>query len=634
MNRFFTYIFLLTISFPAFSQKESLVSFQHHPGMNALTNADFLQKKANRRIASLSLPFFDDFYQNEIYPNPGLWQDNFVFINTTYPKETITVGVATFDGTDARGKPYNVNANPNLSLAADKLTSNPIDLSGLNSSSNVFLSFYYLQSDFGETPRAPNDLLTVQFLDTSGNWNIVWQKTADAVLNMRQVFLKVDSIYLNGNFQFRFQSFGNVTGANDIWHVDYVKLDKNRDTAAERNIKEMAYEFLPPSMLKNYYAMPYNQFDTTDLADTVRLLVRNNFINATTDIVDFYDATVVNTATNIVSFNGPSRDFGPLSVNEIKYPKFNIPTDIIGDTVTIKVDYFYNVSAEAGEPAKVQANNAVTHNQLFSNFFAYDDGTPERGYWLQDESDYVMAVKYWLRKPDTIQAVKLQLFPVRADNTLAKFSICIWKNFTLRSVYNAADMIYQQSNLKLSDLIAEYGVDTLNGYYYAPIKPQFVKNGASFPLILSDSFAIGLIVETPNSLTVGFDRNNNKSFYNYFLEKENNKWSRSTLPGTMIINLVTGKSLPGYLTPVKEIKTPKYEVKIFPNPTRDQLFVEGITEKSLIEIFSINGSLIQQSQLSQSNYISVNELPAATYIIKITNLMTNQTGTSKFIKSE
>ncbi|HNY56122.1 MAG TPA: hypothetical protein PKI86_10860, partial [Chitinophagales bacterium] len=106
MNRFFTYIFLLTISFPAFSQKESLVSFQHHPGMNALTNADFLQKKANRRIASLSLPFFDDFYQNEIYPNPGLWQDNFVFINTTYPKETITVGVATFDGTDARGKPY------------------------------------------------------------------------------------------------------------------------------------------------------------------------------------------------------------------------------------------------------------------------------------------------------------------------------------------------------------------------------------------------------------------------------------------------------------------------------------------------------------------------------------------------
>ena len=388
MNRFFTYIFLLTISLPAFSQKESLVSIQHHPGMNALTNADFLQKKANRRIASLSLPFFDDFYQNEIYPNPGLWQDNFVFINTTYPKETITVGVATFDGTDASGKPYNVNANPNLSLAADKLTSNPIDLSGLNSSSNVFLSFYYLQSDFGETPRAPNDLLTVQFLDTSGNWNIVWQKTADAVLNMRQVFLKVDSIYLNGNFQFRFQSFGNVTGANDIWHVDYVKLDKNRDTAAERNIKEMAYEFLPPSMLKNYYAMPYNQFDTTDLADTVRLLVRNNFINATTDIVDFYDATVVNTATNIVSFNGPSRDFGPLSVNEIKYPKFNIPTDLIGDTVTIKVDYFYNVSAEAGEPAKVQANNAVTHNQVFSNFFAYDDGTPERGYWLGDESGY------------------------------------------------------------------------------------------------------------------------------------------------------------------------------------------------------------------------------------------------------
>lgn len=634
MAKFYTYLFFSALFFSAFAQKESLISLQQHPKKNLISNLDFQKKKASKRITALSLPFFDDFYQNEIFPNPGLWQDNFVFINTTYPKEAVTVGVASFDGTDANGKPYNVNANPNVSLEADKLTSNPIDLDGLTSASNVFLSFYYLQSDFGERPVAPNDLLTVQFLDATGNWNTVWQTSADTVLRMRQVFLKVDSVYLNPSFQFRFLAFGNVTGANDIWHVDYVKIDKDRDTVAEKNIKEMAYEFLPPSLLKNYYVMPYHQFDSTDLKDTISLFVRNSFINATTDIVDFYEANVVNPPTNIASFSGPSRDFGPLTRNEIKYPKFNIPTDIIGDTITIKVDYRFDVSAEAGEPAKVLANNAVSHSQVFSNFYAYDDGTPERGYWLGDESDYRMAVKYWMRKPDTLQAIKMQLFPVRADNALARFSVCVWKNFGLRSVYNPNDLIYRQPNLKLQDLISEFGVDTLNGYYYAPLKPEFVLNGATFPLILSDTFAIGLIVDNPNSLTVGYDRNNNQSFFNYYVDVNSEKWTRSTFPGTMIINPIVGKGLPPYLTPVKETKSTRYDVKIYPNPVRDQLFIEGITENSLVELFALNGSLVKQFQLTQSGFISVNELPAATFVIKITNLKTNQTGVAKFVKSE
>ena len=634
MAKFYTYLFFSALFFSAFAQKESLISLQQHPKKNLISNLDFQKKKASKRITALSLPFFDDFYQNEIFPNPGLWQDNFVFINTTYPKEAVTVGVASFDGTDANGKPYNVNANPNVSLEADKLTSNPIDLDGLTSASNVFLSFYYLQSDFGERPVAPNDLLTVQFLDTTGNWNTVWQTSADTVLRMRQVFLKVDSVYLNPSFQFRFLAFGNVTGANDIWHVDYVKVDKDRDTAAEKNIKEMAYEFLPPSLLKNYYVMPYHQFDSTDLKDTISLFVRNSFINATTDIVDFYEANVVNPPTNIASFSGPSRDFGPLTRNEIKYPKFNIPTDIIGDTITIKIDYRFDVSAEAGEPAKVLANNAVSHSQVFSNFYAYDDGTPERGYWLGDESGYRMAVKYWMRKPDTLQAIKMQLFPVRADNALARFSVCVWKNFGLRSVYNPNDLIYRQPNLKLQDLISEFGVDTINGYYYAPLKPEFVLNGATFPLILSDTFAIGLIVDNPNSLTVGYDRNNNQSFFNYYVDVNSEKWTRSTFPGTMIINPVVGKGLPPYLTPVKETKSTRYDVKIYPNPARDQLFIEGITENSLVELFALNGSLVKQFQLAQSGFISVNELPAATFVIKITNLKTSQTGVAKFVKSE
>ncbi|MDB5227195.1 MAG: hypothetical protein JWN78_1388 [Bacteroidota bacterium] len=636
MKYCFTYILLILCASGVFAQKEATVPLQFHPKVNNASNAEFLLKKSHHRMASLTLPFFDDFYQKDIFPDPSLWQDNFVYINTTYPRYTVTVGVATFDGTDATGRPYS-NAL-NVKGPADKLTSNPIDLSGLTSDSSVFLSFFYLAGEYGESPTAPDDSFTVQFLDTAGNWNIMWKTTVtvDSLTGMRQVFLKVDSIYLNANFQFRFQSYGSLSGANDTWHIDYVKLDKNRDTAAETNIREMAYEFLPPSLLKNYYVMPYNQFDSTELADTVSVVVRNNFINATTDIVDFYEATVVNTGANIASFNGPSRDFFPLTENIISYPKFNIPSGLTDDTIIIKVDYHFDVSAEAGEPAKVLANNAVTHNQVFSNFFAYDDGSPERGYWVTGLDHYKMAVKYGMRNPDTLQAIKFQLFPVKGRDSLALFSMCIWKNFTRNTVYTENDLIYIQSNLKVQNLIREFGVDTLNGYYYVPIDPQFLVNGATFPLIMQDTFAIGLIVENQESLIVGFDRNNNRSQYNFFVDGVT-KWRESDLPGTMIINPVVGKTLPDYLrrlVPVKEIRGKDYNVKVYPNPARDQLFIEGIQDNSLVEIYTVNGSLVSQSELSSSGYINVRNLPSATYVIKITDRKTNQTGTSKFIKSE
>lgn len=639
MNKLILYTVLLVCAFNVYGQHESLTSLRYHPKMNAVTDAAFKIKKTTQRTTALTLPFFDDFYQQDIFPDPSLWQDNFVFINASYPKETVTVGVASFDGTDSKGIPYNNSGVP-VNGPADKLTSNPINLSGLTSTDNVYLSFYFLQGEYGESPSAPNDLFAVQFQDTSGNWNIVWQTTALDSAAMRQVFIKVDSAYLNSNFQFRFQAFGNLNGANDLWHLDYVKLDKNRDTIAEQNVKDMAYEFLPKSLLKNYYAMPYNQFDTTDLVDTISVFVKNNFINNTTDIVDYYSATVVNTSQNISAFTGPSRDFGPLTSNEIKYPKFNIPLNISGDTIVVKVDYHFDVSAEAGEPAKVLANNAVTHNQVFSNFFAYDDGTPERGYVVGDLKTgvgmdfYKMAVKYGLRHPDTLQAIKFQFFPVVPDNNLAVFSVCVWKNFSRNAVYNDNDLIYKQSNLKMEDLVKEYGVDTLNGYFYAPIKPDYVLHGTTYPLVLSDTFAVGLIVDNQLSLIVGFDRNNNRSPYNFYVEGNTNKWRQSTLPGTMIINPVMGKVLPGNLTPVKEIKLPKYEVKIYPNPTKDKLFIEGIKEKSTIEIYDIKGSLQTKTILTQSDFIDVRELPTGIYVIHLTNLSTQQIGTAKFIKSE
>src|SRR5690606_37405864 len=98
----------------------------------------------------ISLPFFDDFSQQYYYPDADKWEDNYVYINSNYAVNPISYGVATFDGLDSTGYPYNFN-NPTSHGVADYLTSKPIDLSSVTDS--VYLSFFFQPQGNGNRPE-------------------------------------------------------------------------------------------------------------------------------------------------------------------------------------------------------------------------------------------------------------------------------------------------------------------------------------------------------------------------------------------------------------------------------------------------------------------------------------------------
>jgi len=75
---------------------------------------------------TLSLPFFDDFSYDNVYPSSKLWLDKNVYVNNNFAKNPPTIGVATFDVLDENGQLY-TDANEYSSIA-DYLTSKPIDL--------------------------------------------------------------------------------------------------------------------------------------------------------------------------------------------------------------------------------------------------------------------------------------------------------------------------------------------------------------------------------------------------------------------------------------------------------------------------------------------------------------------------
>lgn len=628
-------LFLLTVN--SVLAQEALIFYPKNNKLNHSTNEQYKKQNTNKKIATLSLPFIEDFYQAEIYPNSSLWEDNFAYINQTFAISPVSIGVAILDGINPVGQAYSLLAN--AVGDADKLTSRQIDLSGLNDTDKVLMSFFYAFETLGEIPDINIDKLRLEFVDIDGNWVKVWENAPssanDSSAIFKQAFVKLDSIFLHANFQFRFINYGNLAGLNDIWAIDYIRIDKNRDSIIDAKVNDMAFQYPSPSLLKKYYAMPYSHFDSTHIKDSIELSIKNNFISPTTDIVDRYIAINVKNNDTLGTYNGPSRDYFPLTTNIVKYPLFSIPTNYTEDTVVIEINYSFKVSAEDSTNATITQNNHLIHQQVFSNYFAYDDGTPERGYWVEDSDNYRVAVAYNLTHPDTLRAIKMQFTPVKSDINNALFSVVVWKNVTLNS--STEQIIYKHDNLKIGDLVKEYGYDTINGYLYYNIREDFiVDNNYSFPLVLTDSFLVGLIVYNQNTLTIGFDKNNNKKGQNYFMHTRigwatANKWFKSDFDGSLIINPIFGKALQGYITPIVNHK--KYEIKVYPNPTHQYIYLSGITHNTQVDVLDLSGRVIQSFNTNIDKIINVENLQQGMYIIQAKNNITKEIGVVKFIKT-
>src|ERR1700727_1979288 len=121
------YLFLfILIPLSAFSQGHSdhLSPLGTNPALVKLTR----QNAANRitpppphPIKVLKLPFLDDFSKPSTFPDTAIWINGGVFTNYTYPTSPHTLGVATFDGVNSYGLPYDPSASAYGSYPADTL---------------------------------------------------------------------------------------------------------------------------------------------------------------------------------------------------------------------------------------------------------------------------------------------------------------------------------------------------------------------------------------------------------------------------------------------------------------------------------------------------------------------------------
>ena len=65
--------------------------------------------------------------------------------------------------------------------------------------------------------------------------------------------------YFHSDFQFRFQSFGRLSGPYDTWNLDYVYLNQGR-SVDDTSFPDRAITSPLTSLFSSYYAMPLKHF--------------------------------------------------------------------------------------------------------------------------------------------------------------------------------------------------------------------------------------------------------------------------------------------------------------------------------------------------------------------------------------
>ncbi|HEY4785842.1 MAG TPA: hypothetical protein VIH57_07325, partial [Bacteroidales bacterium] len=234
---------------------------------------------------SIGLPFVDDFSTTMVYPDPLLWKDKEVYINSTYPVNPVSIGVATFDDLDQNGYVYK-NASPSP-FYADTLTSRPFKLNFKSVPRNdFFFSFFYQPQGIGDKPEKEDSLMVEFYSPDSSRWTKVWSAPGDSVRPFKQVIIQVDKEYQKNGFQFRFRNIASIDSSDvpgingdvDQWNIDYVKLDTSR-SAGDSILHDIAFVQPMTSLLKTFQSMPWNQYTLafrTENKPTIDVTYRNN----------------------------------------------------------------------------------------------------------------------------------------------------------------------------------------------------------------------------------------------------------------------------------------------------------------------------------------------------------------------
>jgi hypothetical protein len=522
---------------------------------------------AARRVQALALPFFDDFTsQMEGRPNEQRWlTTGGALINNRFARRPPSKGVATFDGFKADGSSYGGISSIG---ATDSLTSQPIDLSGVSATDNVFLSFFWQAGTLQGPPVAATGSrpigLYVDFLDDAGNWREVSQiRSGGDTTNFRFRALPVNQAsYLHKAFQFRFRVFGYQYNGRDAWSIDYVRLDRNR-SATDSTFRDIALSQPLPSALQRYTAMPVEQFNQNpmqELNTRTRTTMNNLDPGPAPTPIDLTGTLEILPSGPTTQFLSSTRSLDP-GPNGQQQP---ITASLQGATVPVSATpklLRQRITLLTNETNSLTLfNDTLSRTTELSDYYAYDDGSAEATISLPTATTgppTFLATRYDLNKADQVRGIRIYPMRTALGRTI---TVNIWDD---------------SNNQPAATPKASQSVPLPTAL---PIGQTYVDVAFTTPVAVSGRFYAGYgQASTSQNIEIGLDLNNappnNFLFFNGFGSWRTFATATSKSPsGALMLRPLMG---PGPVTATAPSNLAA-AYNLFPNPSADGIVrVEG-----------------------------------------------------------
>lgn len=564
---------------------------------NALLEKGPIKQTSQQTTHRSGLPFIDDFCYEGPYPDPNLWVDQQAYINNTFSATPITQGMATLDGLNEFGRPY--FTNPNSVGYADSLTSQPIDISTYTPAQNLYFSFFYQPQGLGFAPEA-KDSLMLFFKNDQQQWIQVWKTRGSSIQGFRYVNLPLaDAQYFHNNFQFRFVNIASLDINNDTWNIDYIKLDANRTFIDSIN-QDVAFHLPPTSILYPYSAMPYRHFTANQNNEkaAVYSVDCNNLYpvswntNLYTQCKELTTQTILHT-DQFTGFNLPM--YGVASQN---FNSFNISYNLPGtyDALVLEQSYYYSKVNATDRTA----NDTIRRKLYFDNYFAYDDGSAEKSYFLSPAFNYPAktAVEFTLNIADSIRGLMVHFGSQLPSGQGKLFSLVLYKQLGGNGL--------NDSIIAQRDLNSLQYVQQINGFSsYAFHQPIYLQPGKYYIGITqpanfgSDSIYYGLDVNHHTNLQ--------KLSYNV-----NGQWLSSVTDGSLMMRPIVGLGFTP--TPVKSTAVESSSIHVYPNPSQNIIYIQSSANTIAYTITDISGQVLKKGTEKE---INICDMQAGIYIMAV-----------------
>ena len=572
------------------------------------------------RSEAIQLPFFDDFTKSDVYTDAVKWQNNNVLVNSGFPVFPTNYNAATFDVLDQAGKVYShAISSP---FIADSLISKPISLKNLTPADSVYLSFYYQPQGNGDAPEESDSLVLMIGCqtDTSLVWNHVWSAegmTLDSFLlandgkYFKQIMIPVvDEKYFGNEIVILFYNYGSIPPSMypndrsnvDNWNVDFIYLNKKR-TFNDITFPLVTFSEKAPSLLKRYQSMPYRQYVSNP---TVAVVTDYNMYIANLDSVGAstqYTMYVENAVSgwnydysskwcNISPFatNGFQNCDGDNSTQacpRLKNFLFDMNDDV--DTATYHITHIISVD-ESTSNAKGDTLYGV---QSFKNYYAYDDGIPERGYGVVP-GESCFASQFSISMPDILCGVYLLFNRTHKDANYDFFDIVVWNNNNGKP----GNEFYRLKNQR-----PIWDDEEIYKFAYYPFDEILKVNGTIY---------VGIMQHEKESINIGFDTSNDNSQYNFY--DVGYGWENSEMQGSLMIRPALGSDM----TFIKEENViQKTRLGLHPNPSNNVINISEL-EADLCEeimIFDMTGRLMKH--FTNNVNLDVSDLPDGLYMMRV-----------------